>query len=290
MRAMLCASDRHAPDKSDLIFGEGIAKLNRPIAEILFELIEPWVDRFGKLDIVMAGMVGSNIGWRTTQYLNCPTPLANLAEYAEIFEHSGHNISILPGVRCHNAMGQPDLMRGEELQILGWIASNPDAAQEERLFCLPGTHTKWARLSHGQIESFTTALTGELFGVLQRHSILLPKQDVVFAQPFSKESFLNGVNLIGKQPYSLLHALFSTRTRLLTDPEGSGDAPSYLSGLLIGSDVKTAIENCSKPGVKVEIIGEQSLAEKYGFAIKQLGHDYHISDGVDAVYAGFMAL
>ena len=287
---MLCARERRVPDKNDMIYGDGIAKLNRPISEVLFDAISPWVDRLGRLDIVMGGMVGSNIGWRMTEYLECPTELTNLAEHADTFEHSGHNISILPGVKCTNAMGQPDVMRGEELQILGWLARNADKSDEDRLFCLPGTHTKWARVSAGRLESFTTALTGEVYAMLQKHSILLPKQDVVFAQPFDTKSFIEGVEVIKAHPYSLLHSLFSTRTRLITDPDGLGDAPSYLSGLLIGSDSKTALDNCGKEGVIVEIIGDQSLAEKYASAIECMGHECHISDGIDAVYAGFMAL
>jgi len=174
MRAMLCVAERRVPDKGDMITGEGIARLKRSIADVLFEMVEPWEDRFGKLSIVMSGMVGSNIGWRTTPYIDRSVRLADIVDHAVSFDHSGHHIIILPGVRAPNTMGEPDLMRGEELQLLGWLACNPDIEHGDRLFCLPGTHTKWVRMEAGRVQSLTTALTGELFALLQDHSILLP--------------------------------------------------------------------------------------------------------------------
>lgn len=290
MRAMLIEEGVSAPDRDHIVYGAGIARLDRPIADVLLDAIEPWSNRLGKLDIVMAGMVGSNIGWRETQYLECPTVLEELVEHAEWFEQCGHRMSILPGLRCRNAMGQPDLMRGEELQMLGWAARNAELSQADRLFCLPGTHTKWCKMSESRLETFDTSLTGELFALLKEHSILVAKTDVIFAKPFDEGSFMAGVDLILTQPNALLHSLFSTRTRALTDPQGAGDAPSYLSGLLLGSCVQNAFNLYGAPAKGVELIGDPSLCRKYALAIERIGHSSRTLDGIDAIHSGFLAL
>ncbi|MCK0129283.1 2-dehydro-3-deoxygalactonokinase [Erythrobacter sp. F6033] len=290
MRAMLIEEGVSAPDRDHIAYGDGIAKLNRPIADVLLETIEPWTSKFGKLNIVMAGMVGSNIGWRETGYVDCPATLHELSAHAEGFNQCGHKMAILPGLRCENPMGQADLMRGEELQMLGWLASNPDASQEDRLFCLPGTHTKWCRMSGSRLESFNTALTGELFALLKEHSILVAKSDVIFAKPFDQDSFLAGVELMLNHPDALLHSLFSTRTRTLTNPDGAGDGPSYMSGLLLGSCVQNALSLYGVPEQGVELIGDPSLCSKYALAIERLGHKSTTLDGIDAIHAGFLAL
>lgn len=290
MRAMLCSHDRSAPSSDEVVFGDGISKLTKSPEDTLFEAITPWIEQYGKLDIVLAGMVGSNIGWKTTPYLPCPAQLSNLPNLAEVFEVQGHKVTILPGAKGTNAMGQPDLMRGEELQILGWMARHPNISHEDRLICLPGTHTKWARLHDGQLESFATSLTGELFAILKDHSILVPSPDSQLQTGFQNASFLKGAKLAAQQPNGLLHILFSTRTRLISNPDELGDPASYLSGLLIGSDVKTAIDNCAKPNVIVEVIGAPALGDKYALAIENLGHTCNFTDGNDAIYSGFLAV
>lgn len=289
MRAMLCAADLKAPAQDELVFGDGISKLTQSAEKTLFDAIAPWVQQYGKLDIVMAGMVGSNIGWKVTPYLECPAELSQLSDLAVKFEAAGHKVTILPGARGTNAMGQPDLMRGEELQILGWMARHEGVSHEDRLICLPGTHTKWARLQNGRLESFATSLTGELFAILKDHSILVPKTDGEKPE-FRNDSFLKGANLVAEQPNGLLHVLFSTRTHFITNPDALGDSASYLSGLLIGADVKTAIDNCAKPNVIVEVIGDASLGDKYRLAIENLGHTCNFTDGNDAIYSGFLAI
>lgn len=290
MRAMLIEDSNVPLDRDHIVYGDGIAKLDKPIADVLLNAIEPWTDKFGNLDIVMAGMVGSNIGWRETGYMASPARLADLASDGESFVQCDHAITILPGVSCSNPMGQPDRMRGEELQLLGWLASFAGESQEDRLFCLPGTHTKWCRMKDGHLETFNTSLTGELFALLKEHSILVPKSDVIFAKPFEEESFLEGVGLILDHPSALLHALFSTRTRKLSDPEGSGDAPSYMSGLLLGSCVQNAFALHGAPTGGVELIGDSSLCRKYAIAIEAMGQKARILDGIDAIHSGFLAL
>lgn len=290
MRAMLVEVGDSPLDSDHTVYGAGIAMLNQPIADELLAAIAPWTDKHGTLDIVMAGMVGSNIGWRETGYLPCPAKLQELPQIAVRFEQCGHKLAILPGVSCTNPMGQPDFMRGEELQMLGWLASNRAQSQSDRLFCLPGTHTKWCKMADSRLETFGTSLTGELFALLKEHSILVGKSDVIFAQAFDEVSFKEGLEVILGQPNALLHTLFSTRTRKLADPANAGDGPSYLSGLLIGSCVQNAFDLYGKPQGGVELVGDPSLCRKYAVAIEHLGSFARILDGVDAIHAGFLAL
>ncbi len=290
MRAMFCEAGRSKLDSANTVSGDGISKLDCPPAEALFEAVAPWVKRTGKLDIVLAGMVGANIGWRTTPYLACPLDLRNLPDAAVSFAENGHAISILPGVSCENAFGQPDLMRGEELQVLGWLSQHPDANSGERLLCLPGTHTKWVCMRDGRIESFTTSLTGELYALLYERSVLVPPEDRQALEPFQADSFLKGVDLASRERASLIHALFSTRSRSIIGDDHSHDPGSYLSGLLIGSDVGLAKPLLVSDVSGIEIIGDEQLADKFALALRHIGYECNVSDGIEMVYAGFIAL
>lgn len=290
MRAMFCDAGQSMIDSADIVGGDGISKLDRPAAEALFEAVAPWVQRNGKLDIVLAGMVGANIGWRPTPYLACPLDLRNLPNAAVSFTENGHAISILPGVSCENAFGQPDLMRGEELQVLGWLSQHPDANSGERLLCLPGTHTKWVCLRDGRIESFTTSLTGELYALLYERSVLVPPEDRQAPEPFQADSFLKGVDLANRERASLIHALFSTRSKSIIRDDGPHDSGSYLSGILIGSDVGLAATLPVSDVGAVEIIGDEQLANKFALALRHIDCDCRVSDGIEMVYAGFVAL
>ncbi len=73
---------------------------------------------------------------------------------------------IIPGLRCAGLTGAPDVMRGEETQVLGWLAQHPDRQQGRHLVCHPGTHAKWVVVEDGRIVRFVTAMTGEMFAVL----------------------------------------------------------------------------------------------------------------------------
>ena len=126
-----------------------------------------WLD---DTPIVMSGMIGSRQGWREAPYVECPADAAAIARGLLPVEWAaGRRGWIVPGLSCRDAAGIPDVMRGEETQILGALAALPPA---DAVICLPGTHSKWARVSDGRILSFATAMTGEVFAVLRRHSIL----------------------------------------------------------------------------------------------------------------------
>src|SRR5262249_35103718 len=121
--------------------------------------------------ILMSGMAGSRQGWAELPYAECPADAASLAAGMRRMEwpEGGSAVWIVPGLACRDAAGGPDVMRGGETQIVGAVAGLPKSGAT---LCLPGTHSKWVRVEEGRIRSFATAMTGELFAVLRRHSIL----------------------------------------------------------------------------------------------------------------------
>ncbi len=290
MRAMLCLPNQAAIDEDLVIEGPGISRLERPPADSLFDAIEPWIVEFGEFDILLGGMVGSNLGWHETPYLPCPLVTGTLSTNLVTFEERGHRIAIVPGMSCINTLRQPDVMRGEEIQVLGWLAGQDETLQGDRLLCLPGTHTKWVRLSDRELKRFTTSLTGEMFALLREHSVLVPKGDDGAGRPFHPEAFRQGVDLACHSGDDLLHAVFSTRSRAILDSDDFGDALSYLSGLLIGADVRSALKANDIGGRVIELIGESDLCERFAIAIEQLGYRSNTTDGGRAAHAGFLAI
>src|SRR5206468_2126300 len=161
--------------------------------------------------------------------LKCPARPAGIAGAALKFEVDGRAIAILPGLSCRGKTGAPDVMRGEETQILGALHLYPQLTKGRHLLCLPGTHTKWVAVSDGAVSQFQTALTGELFELLRRHSVLVRDSSEVDGQ---SPAFALGVDFARQnRKADLLGLLFSTRSRVVTGEMAAGDAASYLSGL-----------------------------------------------------------
>ena len=127
-------------------------------------------------------------------------------------------------------------MRGEEVQILGALRLHPALAKGRHIFCMPGTHAKWVEVVDGAVTRFQTALSGELFELLRRHSVLARDGGEVDAD---SPALTLGLQT-ARQPADLLHLLFSARARVVTGEMPKGDAASYLSGLILGKDVATA--------------------------------------------------
>ena len=181
-------------------------------------------------------------------------------------------------------------MRGEEVQILGWYSENCETADSDSLLCLPGTHTKWTSVAGNQLVQFTTSLTGEVFDLLRRHSILAAKPQSDETNSFDEASFCEGVSIADRYGDDLLHAIFSVRSRPLLDIGNVGDPLSYLSGILVGSDARSALKAYEPSGKIVELVGDPGLCEKFAMAVEQLGYKSRTTDGVEAVYSGFIAL
>ncbi len=285
MRAMLCKGVDMDFRDVPTVTGPGIGKLDRRPAEVLFPAIAEWTLEHGNVDILICGMAGSAAGWYETPYAPCPVDPADLANELVLFEEQDHRIAIVPGVSCTNWMGQPDVMRGEEVQVLGLMSSTSGVSEQE-LVCLPGTHTKWVKVHGSSIQSFTTSVTGELFDLLKKHSILVSR--AVDPTVFSDQAFRQGLDTASRNSDRLLHAIFSTRSRVLQGLANTADASSYLSGLLIGADVKLGASAGSN--TEVLLVGDVELCELYKKALEHFGYGSAVMNGNDASLAGLLAI
>jgi 2-dehydro-3-deoxygalactonokinase len=247
--------------------------------------VAAWDKAHGQLPAVLAGMVGSTIGWREVPYLKCPARPAAIADAALRFEADGRAIAILPGLSCKGKTGAPDVMRGEETQILGALRLHPNLAKGRHVFCLPGTHAKWVVVGNGAVTQFQTALSGELFELLRRHSVLA--RDSADVDPQSA-AFALGLDFArANRKTDLLHLLFGTRSRVVTGEMAKSDAGSYLSGLVLGKDIATAMALLEIDG-PVQLICTPALAALYGKALATYDVKSAAIDGDRAALAGLV--
>lgn len=230
--------------------------------------------QLGDHPMLLAGMVGSDKGWRQAGYVPCPADAKSLAACVLWIEQE--RTGIIPGV-CQTE-GHADVMRGEEVQVLGAQAIaglSPDA-----LICHPGTHSKWIQLRHGQMAGFQTAMTGEIFNLVSKQSILAAQMD---GEVTDNISFQDGLK-DARDGVPLLSALFAVRARYLLQALPLADA-SYVSGLLIGSDVHAGLRQ-APTGAHITLIGRPDLCNLYASAIAAFGYSSSFVDGGAAFRAG----
>jgi len=245
----------------------GIQKLaDRGFADALAELLGPWRD--DPAPRLACGMIGSRQGWREAPYVGCPASVDALA--AGIVVTTGGELAIVPGVISRDSSGMPDVMRGEETQVVGAI--DGDAASV--LAVLPGTHSKWTRVEHGRLVDFQTYMTGELYSVLLEHSILgrLAEHGTAGQDP---DAFARGVAR-GVGAGGLTHDLFGARTLCLVGELAPTGVADWLSGLLIGREIRTARSWAFRAGhdaSTVCVIGTDALAARYVAALAAAGID-----------------
>jgi 2-dehydro-3-deoxygalactonokinase len=219
-----------------------------------------WISTPGTFCLI-SGMAGSRQGWQEAAYCPCPAGFADVASKLLWIEPG--RIALVPGLQCEQG-GVPDVMRGEETQVFG--ALELLGLSDARLV-LPGTHSKWVEVRDGRIESFRTFMTGEFYALLRQHSILartLPETD----GELDVQAFRQGLAHV-RESVSLLHAAFSARTLSLFERMAPHAMPSYLSGLVIGEELRAqAFEAGAAP---VVVIGSAALAARYRIALESQG-------------------
>ena len=244
--------------------------------EVFDSLFGAWMREAGARCLI-SGMAGSRQGWVEAPYCPCPAGLAEVR--AKVREIEPDRIAIVPGLSDEHA-GVPDVMRGEEVQIFGAIALT---GLRNGLFVLPGTHNKWARVKDGRVAGFRTFMTGEFYALLSQHSILARTLDA--SAPFDEAAFLSGVAQADNGE-GLLHNAFGARTLSLFERMSAGELASYLSGLLIGEELRT---QSVRANGEVVLIGSPALTQRYALALKTLGTATRTL-GSEATWAGLHAL
>lgn len=248
-------------------------------AETLREEIGPWLAA-GEERVLLSGMIGSRQGWVEAPYLACPAGVSELATGLVDVAFDWARVKLVPGLIGTDATGVAEVMRGEETQIAGIL----DAIGGGGLVCLPGTHAKWVRLAGGRIMSFATHMTGEVFAALRGHTIL----GRTMARDGAHDPAAFGEGLArAAQEGGLLHHLFGVRSRNLTGSLAEAAGASYLSGLLIGHEVRAALAGATDR--VVHLVGATELAGLYEAALHATGRDVR-RHGEDAAAAGLHQL
>jgi 2-dehydro-3-deoxygalactonokinase len=263
--------------------GPGAAESRGRFAQVFDALTADWIAG-GAKSTVLCGTVGSSFGWREAPYLSCP---ADLWELTAGCTPVREDIRIVSGMRCTNPLGAPDIMRGEETQLLGARVLDATMSRGRHLVCMPGTHTKWVSVDGSVIQEFLTAPTGELFAMLCEHSVLVHEQPAAFAH--DPAGFERGLAAAAKQQdASLLHKLFQCRSLRLDQQLSLDGAPSWMSGLLIGTDVAGALPLFAVHDTRapIYVIGAPQLTAAYSLAITRRGRTTIQIDGLRAALAG----
>ena len=228
--------------------------------------------RLGDQPMLLAGMIGSNRGWIEAPYVPCP---AGLDDLASALAWADDRTAIVPGVRDDQ---RADVMRGEEVQLLGAVAAG--AIPADCRVCHPGTHNKWVQVAAGRIASFRTVMTGELFSLLKEHSVLSD----LLAPPVALGDAFNAGVRHGLASGDLQAELFSVRARVLLGQARREDAASYTSGLLIGGDIRIGLDMA--PAARVSVMGRPELTKLYAAALTLAGYDPVELDGEQSFLAG----
>ncbi|MFN3720321.1 MAG: 2-dehydro-3-deoxygalactonokinase [Rhizobium rhizophilum] len=262
---------------------EGMGSLDKAAYSAVLERHLSALGASADLPVVIAGMAGARTGWREAPYVETPAPLVGLFRHAVQPEGVSRPVYILPGV-CQRAGGAFDVMRGEETQLAGALEQGLDNA----LFCLPGTHSKWVLVEDGQVRRFSTVMTGELFSLISRQSILrlsVPEDGDAEADP---EIFDAAVAQALEPGFALTSVLFSIRAEGLLASDAKTNPAARLSGLLIGAEIAAIRDDLLRHG-KAYLIGTGKLTRLYARALSKAGGEAVLLDGGVLVRRGLLA-
>lgn len=275
-RPKLCVLDSVATGRGVLTIEQG------QFADVLEETLAPWSLPAGTL-VLLAGMAGSQLGWRETPYVPTPVSIHQLSHgLLSVPSRFDWHVEFVPGIRYDGQRyDSQDVMRGEEVLALG-------SEIENGIVCLPGTHSKWLTLSQGEVASFKTFMTGELYQLLTAHSSL---QSVTSELGFVPQAFNDGVSKKGH----LSNELFGVRAKVLTGHMDLADGASYLSGLLIGQEFDYFLDQQAQMNLtglagRLYIVSEGVLLNRYQQACEYFELDYQLVDSEQCFIHGMYQL
>ncbi|MED0403082.1 2-dehydro-3-deoxygalactonokinase [Escherichia coli] len=253
----------------------GVTRLNgKSPAAVLAEVTTDW--REENTPVVMAGMVGSNVGWKVAPYLSVPARFSSIGEQ---LTSVGDNIWIIPGL-CVSHDDNHNVMRGEETQLIGARTLAPSS-----LYVMPGTHCKWVQADSQQINDFRTVMTGELHHLLLNHSLIgagLPPQEN------SADAFAAGLER-GLNAPAILPQLFEVRASHVLGTLPREQVSEFLSGLLIGAEVASMRDYVTHQHA-ITLVAGTSLTARYQQAFQAMGCDVTAVAGDTAFQAGIRSI
>nr|WP_279169474.1 2-dehydro-3-deoxygalactonokinase [Providencia huaxiensis] len=278
-RALLVANGEIVDKKER---AQGILTIEKEAFETtLYSIIGEWIEKFPMIDIYSSGMVGSQQGWHEVDYLTLPVNALKVAKNLFSFKASwGSLIHIVPGITGSSRYGQPDIMRGEETQLIGL---SEISQSENNYVILPGTHSKHCEMKSGELVAFSSYMTGEFFSLLMDHSMIGKGLD---HQINCEETFIEGLKTASKGiPFS--HLVFSARTKRVNHLIASEYVGSYLSGILIGYELQPLLELKDE---QVWVVAGEGLGKNYLLAGKHFGLALKYASGSDCFFEGMKAL
>lgn len=248
--------------KAEARSDDGMARMTSAQAfqPALLSLIEPWLGA-RPMPVLACGMIGSRQGWSEAPYIAVPAKPSALAPHRVAGTDPRVRLFIQPGLS--QSKPSADVMRGEETQIAGFLADTPDF---DGVICLPGTHTKWVHISAGEVVSFQTYMTGEMFDLLARQSVL---RHCLAADGLAADAFDAALSETLSRPEKIAQMMFSIRAESVLAGLEPDAARARLSGLLIGAELAAA-----KPywlGQNVAVVGAPLLVDLYARALESQG-------------------
>jgi 2-dehydro-3-deoxygalactonokinase len=241
-----------------------------------------WRAEYGVLPALLSGMVGSRHGWREVPYLPCPVALEAISHALVPVPEVPH-AAIVPGLVV--AHGHHDVMRGEELQLLGLGA----AAAEFAAVCLPGTHSKWVQTDGTTVHDFETAMTGEVFAAITEHTLFAQLlRDAHASTGFDEAAFRDGLRR-SETAHGVLQALFECRAATLLNAIPATGLRDVLSGLLIGTEIRHARRRLPG-GARIAVLGASELCARYVLALQEFGFVPRVFAARDMNARGFVAV
>lgn len=242
----------------------------------LLALIAPWLGA-GRMPVIACGMVGAKQGWAEAPYAAVPCPPVGAATVQPPVQDRRLNVHILPGL---SQTKPPDVMRGEETQIAGFLDRAPEF---DGILCMPGTHTKWVQISAGEVVSFRSFMTGELFALLSTGSVLRHSMDDHWDDAAFQAAVRDGMS----DPQALAGRLFGLRAAGLIGETRDGAARAQLSGFLIGAELTAA--KAYWLGQRIALVGSGALAGLYADALTGEGAAPELVDVNETTLRGLSA-
>lgn len=245
----------------------------------LLSLITPWLDDTKVMPVVACGMVGARQGWVNTPYAEVPcAPQSRELFMAAPVTDKRITVHVIHGLQ---QASPADVIRGEETQIAGFMDTQPAF---EGLLCLPGTHSKWVHVAGGTVIKFHTFMTGELFALLSKESVL---RHSVQTDQWNEAAFMEAVHNGWQEPETTVSSLFSLRASQLVHDQTPDVLRAHLSGLLIGTEL-ASFKHILKPQRPVVLIGSKALSAAYAGALQLLGFTADIQNAETLTQRGLI--